>query len=400
MTLTVQAGSVNTDATGQPGIWGTVQVDSTLTADTAGITDDDGLTSPTYTYQWIRVDADGSSNPADVGTDSSTYTLVEDGAGKKIKLKVTLQDDNSNDEELTSEAYPSATNTVAGDARTIPNDWALIPSGLGEGDSFRLMFLTSTTSATTSTSISDYNTFVQERAAASSHTGIQDHSETFKVVGSTEDVDARDNTGTTFTSSDKGVPIYWLDGNKVADEYEDFYDGSWDEEQHDRNESGNDAWNTNLVENWPATGSEHDGTESIDGSTSHSLGTPSIAVGRLNDSGTNRGPLSSNSGVIRGSGNRPLYALSEVLTVVSTVSGDVTITGAAQVGSTLTADTSTIDDTDGLTTPGYSHQWIRVDDDGSSNPTNVGTDSSTYTLVPTTRARKSRSNQGQGDLHR
>ena len=37
--------------------------------------------------------------------------------------------------------------------------------------------------------------------------------------------DARDNTSTTYTSSDKGVPIYWLGGAKVADEYEDFYDG-------------------------------------------------------------------------------------------------------------------------------------------------------------------------------
>ena len=56
--------------------------------------------------------------------------------------------------------------------------------------------------------------------------------------------DARDNTATTFTSSDKGVPIYWLNGNKVADEYEDFYDGSWDDEANDKNESGTNGPDT------------------------------------------------------------------------------------------------------------------------------------------------------------
>ena len=48
----------------------------------------------------------------------------------------------------------------------------------------------------------------------------------FRVVGSTADVDARDNTATTGT----GVRIYWLYGNKVADNYDDFYDGTWDDE--------------------------------------------------------------------------------------------------------------------------------------------------------------------------
>ena len=40
-----------------------------------------------------------------------------------------------------------------------------------------------------------------------------------------------------YTSSNKGVPIYWLRGNRVADEYEDFYDGSWDS-RSGKNQSG------------------------------------------------------------------------------------------------------------------------------------------------------------------
>ena len=91
----------------------------------------------------------------------------------------------------------------------VSNNWSLTPSELGARDQFRLLFLSSTTRNATSSDIEDYNTFIQNRAAAG-HTDIQAYSNGFKVVGCTEDDDARDNTGTTFTSSDKGVPIYWL----------------------------------------------------------------------------------------------------------------------------------------------------------------------------------------------
>ena len=63
-----------------------------------------------------------------------------------------------------------------------------------------------------------------QNAAAAGHSAIRPYSAQFRVLGSTSAVDARDNTGTTGT----GVPIYWLNGEKVADDYPDFYDGSWD----------------------------------------------------------------------------------------------------------------------------------------------------------------------------
>ena len=59
------------------------------------------------------------------------------------------------------------------------------------------------------------------------HLDIQSYSTAFKVLGSTSSVDARNNTATTYTDDDKGVPIHWLDGGRVGDDYEDFYDGSW-----------------------------------------------------------------------------------------------------------------------------------------------------------------------------
>ena len=93
----------------------------------------------------------------------------------------------------------------------VPADWGLIPSGLGAGAEFRLIFISSGTRNAASTDIADYNTFVQT-AAAAGHADIQSYSSAFRVVGSTADVDARYNTGTTYTADDKGVAIYWLGG--------------------------------------------------------------------------------------------------------------------------------------------------------------------------------------------
>ena len=110
--------------------------------------------------------------------------------------------------------------------------------------------MTSTTRNAQSSNIADYNTFVQNRAAAG-HSAIRRYSAQFRVVGSTSTVDARDNTGTTGT----GVPIYWMDGQKAADNYPDFYDGTWDSGSHSVNEDG--AFKRAFV--W--TGSNADGTK-------------------------------------------------------------------------------------------------------------------------------------------
>ena len=48
----------NNAPTGLPAISGTARVGETLTADTAGISDSDGLTNVSYGYQWIRRDGE------------------------------------------------------------------------------------------------------------------------------------------------------------------------------------------------------------------------------------------------------------------------------------------------------------------------------------------------------
>ena len=69
----------------------------------------------------------------------------------------------------------------------------------------------------------------------------------------------------------------------------------------------------------------------------------------------------------------------------SPATGVPAISGVAQVGETLTADVSAIDDADGLTNGSYNgsynYQWIRSD--GNDNTDISGESASTYTLVST-----------------
>ncbi|MXW76745.1 MAG: fibronectin type III domain-containing protein, partial [Acidimicrobiaceae bacterium] len=140
----------------------------------------------------------------------------------------------------------------------VREDWALIPSGLGAGDEFRLLFVTNTPWRDASSSdIADYDTFVQNKVAAG-HTAIREHRSSFKVVGSTASVDARDHVEATGT----GVPIYWMNGAKVADGYADFWDGSWNANATgDRRSASGTASDSQTASDWVWTGTNDDGTK-------------------------------------------------------------------------------------------------------------------------------------------
>ena len=87
---------VNTPATGAPTISGSAQCGVVLTASTTGISDSNGLTNVSYSYQWLADDTEID------GATSSTYTVQSSDNGKVIKVRVTFTDDAGNDESLTS----------------------------------------------------------------------------------------------------------------------------------------------------------------------------------------------------------------------------------------------------------------------------------------------------------
>ena len=98
-----EAPPTNRSAAGAPTISGTPQVEQTLTSDTSSITDEDGLTNVSYSYQWIA----GGSDIA--GATGSTYTLTASEQGQTVQVRVTFTDDADNEETLTSEATVEVT---------------------------------------------------------------------------------------------------------------------------------------------------------------------------------------------------------------------------------------------------------------------------------------------------
>lgn len=106
----------------------------------------------------------------------------------------------------------------------------VVPPGLNPGDQYRLVFVTDGTRNAQSTDINDYNTFVTSEvtgstlATALTTAGFNLGTITWKAIASTSSVNARDNTDTNPSST--GVPIYLIDGNRVANDNADLWDGS------------------------------------------------------------------------------------------------------------------------------------------------------------------------------
>ena len=109
--LSVTVTDDDTRATGAPTIIGAAEVGEELTANTSGIADADGLNNVSYAYQWVRV-ASGGQETDISGATSAVYTVIAVGdVGDAFKLRVTFTDDKGNPESLTS--APTAVATVA-----------------------------------------------------------------------------------------------------------------------------------------------------------------------------------------------------------------------------------------------------------------------------------------------
>ena len=100
-------------------------------------------------------------------------------------------------------------------AGTAPRSYAspiTVPVGLAPGSQYRLVFVTAeTTYQALDSNIADYNAEVS--LEANSVTALLDLGTTWRVIGSTSSVNAITNIG-----SDPNVPIYNLDGLKVAND--------------------------------------------------------------------------------------------------------------------------------------------------------------------------------------
>ena len=187
-------------------------------------------------------------------------------------------------------------------------DIITVPTGLSAGDQYRLVFVTSTTTAATETGISYYNTFVNDLATTAgldTIAGTVEGTTTWTAIGSTASVDARVNTST--TGAGTGIDIYLLNDTTIATSYTDLWDGSIGNIL-DRDESGAEQFNKVV---W--TGSLPSGLK--DGSlTLGNSGASSVTMGKTN--------LATGSWIDRGipfdgADAHHLYAISDVLTVAA-----------------------------------------------------------------------------------
>ena len=260
--VVAQQQTANSPATGQPTISGTAQVGATLTADTSGISDADGLTNASYSYQWLSDDMDIA------GATATTYTLTDADEGAAIKVQVSFTDDAGNDESLTS----AATGTV----ETRPNSPA---------------------------------------------TGQP-------AISGTAQVGETLNADTSGIADQDGL-------NNVAYSYQ---------------------WLADDAAITGATATTYTLTDSEQGKT------VKVRVSFTDDADNEETLTSAATVSVEGRPNSP-------------ATGQPTISGTAQVGETLTADTSGIAEADGLTSAVYSYQWLANDADIA------GATAKTYTLV-------------------
>ena len=125
--ITVTETVSNTPATGLPVIGGTVQVGQTLTVDTSGIADVNGMMNATLIYQWVS--SDGATDTDITEATTSRYVLTAGDQGRVIKVQVTFTDDASHTESRTSDTTLAVTSafTVPG----IPTGFSVLQGNSG-----------------------------------------------------------------------------------------------------------------------------------------------------------------------------------------------------------------------------------------------------------------------------
>ena len=84
----------------------------TLSVDTSGISDADGIANSTPTYQWIANDGTDDTDIQDAT--GSTYILSAADEGKTVKVRVSFTDDEGNQETRTSAPTAAVAATVPG----------------------------------------------------------------------------------------------------------------------------------------------------------------------------------------------------------------------------------------------------------------------------------------------
>ena len=393
-TAPVKPAQSNEPATGLPTINGTAQVGETLTADTSGISDADGMTNAVFRYQWTRWDSDTDEDIQ--GATDSTYEVSDEDEGKTIRVRVGFSDDRGNDEALTS----AATGAVAARPAPLTATFPASPfqSSRHKGDDDRPQVIVAFNLPVQSFDKTTPSVSLTGATVSSLVRHEEDGLENAWVFF----LDPEGNDDVVFTlvagQSCDGGGICTREGKMLSEGGTITLPGPDEEDKPDNTDSNEP--------NSPATGvptiggtaqvgetltantsgvADADGLSSVQyeyqwladdsdiaGATNATYILAATDEGkaikvqiRFTDDADNEETLiSAATGAVDARPNSP-------------ATGAPTITGTAQVGQTLTADTSGIADADGLANATFSFQWLADDTDitGATGLTYTLTDS-------------------------
>ena len=243
----------------------TVTFDEPMNASTIGVEDFENGGSAGVSIDNVSPTGDPAvyevvvttSSPGDLILQVAAGAAIEDLAGNSLDAGTALPDDTT----ITVNPVPDLTGEL-GVLDVVNANGGINPAtGLewAQGDSYRLVFITSQTTDAQSADIATYNAFVQGVAAASSTYPDLGNGQ-WKVMASTVAVDARDNTGTNPGTDGTGVAMFLTDGfRKVADDNADLWNGNIDN-AIDIDENGQSFVIPNLFTGGVFTGSFADGT--------------------------------------------------------------------------------------------------------------------------------------------
>ena len=364
----------NSEATGAPSISGTAEAGATLTAGRGTIRDADGLPDGVfpidYRLQWLRVDADGSSNPLDIpGATSPDYRLTRADAGKRIKLRATFKDqhcrigaiqrrydrcvaeaDSATDAQLLAALDRDSGNLT-------PADRAKATANL-KSDCRAAPFYRTCNTETVQSGAWPASGTIAALPASLSHCNPANRNELW-CAELTAGHDATGNRFGRIAADSLGTlsPSTFTDGGSevtVSDLHVDADDGSFLIALSRDLDAGRYALEVGRG------AARREFAISLAAATD----THSIENSGLSWSDGDRIPVK-----FLHVPNRPAAGAPEVF-------------GQALEGATLTVSTRGISDADGLENVSYGYQWIRTDSDGSSNAAEItNATSRTYSLV-------------------
>ena len=430
LVFAVPSEAQNTAPTGKPTIDGTPHLGEILTTSVSGIADADGLTTPGYTYQWLRVLRQGGGTSNIAGATASTYTLTGGDVEHRVQVRVMFTDDGGNAETATSDIYPSSGTVLsvpsaprrflatAGDGR-VRLKWTN-SSNFGGVDVTTLRYQSRYAPGATvpdGTAWSNPTKFVQHRqlfAGLTNGTAYAFEVRAVNAVGSGPPVTA---TATPMTVACPAPSLgnrrqHWR-GDLTIDAAtphngdtrkffgfatEDGLDGDLPEGSLSDTDFtlGAQAYSidaavvgdvlASTLPGYVLFGFDRDLTEAHNAALRlHVCGTAHDFSDALGPDfiHTYAWPADLDWEVLP---SRTLYLS---LPPNNAATGTPAVSGTAQTAEVLTAATGTIADADGLTLAdaaeagfAYTYQWLRVDSDGTSNPTDIpGATGARYTVT-------------------